>query len=478
MQHFSLKRKDLLLLSFSLLMSVSCVEIDDGLQRENNPVNDWIKDYMDVVYLWNTQIPAKTDKTLFPADYFGTLLYKTEDRFSFIAEDYAELSDLLNGVQMEAGYDFTLFRVDPVSENVVGLINYIKPHSPASFADLRRGDIFFTVNGKQLTLSNYQQLVGEMSAAHDLGVQRNNATLSIKLTVARYEENPVLLDSVYTIDGKKIAYLIFNFFSTDKGDNSYTYLKELNEIFGKYKQFPVDELILDLRYNGGGMVSVATALASMISNRTSSDLFSIEEYNSIVDKELKKEYGNDYNKTFFDDDLIIQDDAGKVISQSPLNKLTGLERLYVLTSSRTASASEMLINGLRTYMTVVLVGEKTYGKNVGMWFIYEQDAQKQKSNRWGMLPIVVRMCNSKNQSDYTHGFEVDTETDEYAVMPLLPLGDTHEPLLEAAFAHIGVQKAGSVRSAEEKLDFLPLMSSINRTPVRENMTIKKQIISR
>ena len=207
----------------------------------------------------------------------------------------------------------------------------------------------------------------------------------------------------------------------------------------------------------------------MISGRSSSDLFIIDEYNSIVDKEFKKEYGNDYNKTFFDDNLIVYDGGGKIISQNPINKLAGLTRFYVLTSYRTASASELVINGLKPYMTTVLVGEKTYGKNVAMWFLYEEDPQKQKDNRWGMLPVVVKTYNSANKSDYTNGFEANVKTDEYAVMPLLPLGDTHELLLEAAFAHIGVQAASGVRSAEKRFDSQPLMSSTDRTPVRQNM---------
>ena len=480
MQNFIFKKFSLLLFLSALFILPSCTGNEqipgEDPKKKNDPVNEWIKEWMDVVYLWNTRIPAQTDKTLFPADYFESLLYTAEDRFSYIAEDYAQLFDQLSGVQMEAGYDFTLLRESRENENVVGIINYVKPHSPASSTELKRGDIFSTINNRQLTLSNYQQLLGEMSAPHVLGIWRDGALQPLSLTVTRYEENPVLLDSIYEIDGKTIAYLVFNFFSRDKGDDSYAYLQELNAIFGKYKQANVDEVILDLRYNGGGQVSVAISLASMISNRGSSDVFSIDQYNSIVDAEYRRAFGADYNKTFFDDELIVRDAAGKTVSQNPINKLQGLNRLYVLTSSRTASASEMLINGLKPYMEVILVGEKTYGKNVGMWFIYETDTKKQKDNRWGMLPIVVKIYNKDNKSDYTNGFEANVKKDEYAEMPLLPLGDTHELLLEAALEHIGVQTANSVRRAEKGLDSQILMSSIDRTPVRKNMIVKKQMI--
>ncbi|MDR2804534.1 MAG: hypothetical protein LBB85_02675 [Dysgonamonadaceae bacterium] len=474
MQNFIFKKLRLLWL-FSIVLIIGACEGEDpeSLSQEtqtNKYINDWIQEYMDVLYLWNNRMPVKTDKTLSPDNYFNSLLYTEEDHFSYIAANYAELSDALNGVQMEAGYAFSLFFADQQEQDVVGLIDYIKPHSPASSSGLRRGDLFLTINGKSMTIHNIQELTAAMSAPHTLGIYRNNAIQDLSLTVARYEENPVLLDSIYNVGGKKIAYLIFNFFSTDNGDNSYTYLKELNEIFGKYKQTPVDELILDLRYNGGGSVSVATSLASMISNRTSSDLFSIDQYNSIVDMELKAELGNDYNKTFFDDFLIIRDADGYVIdSKTPINKL-GLQRLYVLVSQGTASASELVINGLKPYMEVILIGQKTYGKNVGMWFIYEQDPQKQQENRWGMLPVVVKTYNANNQSDYNYGFTPDIEANEYAEA-LAPLGDTREILLEKALDRIGVQPARSFRNDENGFLAPPFLSSIDRTPGRKNLII-------
>jgi len=479
MQIFNQKKLNELLLLFIVLLAYSCAKDDNAATeeiRKNQNVNGWIESNMDLLYLWNTQMPEKRNLNLNPSDFFKSLLYTEEDHFSFIAEDFAELTNLLNGVQMEAGYDFTLFLKEEGSRDVIGLVNYIKPHSPASSTDLNRGDIFFTVNGKQLTVDNYQELTDQMSAPHTLGIYRDGDIQPLSLTVDKYEENPVFLDSIYAMGGKKIAYLIYNFFASDNGDYSYSYVKELNEIFGKFKQANVNELVLDLRYDTGGQTDVATALAGMISGRNSSDLFYINQYNSIVDTELKEELkNNDYNKTFFDDYLTVQDKDGNIVDQSvPLNKLTGLSRFYVLTSRRTASASELIINGLKPYMNVVLVGETTYGKNVGMWFLYETNLQKQKDNRWGMLPIVFKIYNSQNKSDYSNGFNPNIEVDEYDAYPLLPLGDTHESLLGAALVNMGVQPASALRSAEKRPESGQLlMSSADRTPVRKNMFIKR-----
>ena len=476
MQNFISRKFGALSLFTVVLATISsCVDpVSEEIQK-NRHVNEWIQQHMNVYYLWNDRMPSKPNKNLNPSHYFDALLYKTEDRFSYIAEDYTELTDALGGIQMEAGYDFTLGSIEGSPGLVVGIINYIKPNSPASETVLKRGDIFLTINGTQLTEENYYHLLNQISAPHVLGIDEGNTIKSVSLNVIRYEENPVLLDTIYAMDNKKIAYLVFNFFASDKGDKSYTYSKELNAIFGKYKQENIDELILDLRYNGGGSVEVTIALAGMISNRTSTDLFCIDQYNSILDRELKSEYGNDYNKTFFSDFLITNyDENGRIISQNtPIHKLIGLNRLYVLTSNQTASASELIINGLKPYMDVILIGKTTYGKNVGMYLLYEKNTVKQRANRWGMLPIVTKIFNANNQSDYTHGFTPTIQANEHNALPWLPLGNTREFLLEKALDHIGVQPLNNLRSSEKEFYLHPSISSFERMPVRKNLIIPK-----
>ena len=467
----NIKKINWILLFPLFLIIISCNPDDDiGAQeiKMNKNVNEWIKSYMDALYYWNDKMPAGKNTKVSPYEYYESILYKKEDHFSFIAEDYAKLKESLSGVQLEAGYDFTLSWENEKKQNVIGIINYIKPNSPASSSDLVRGDVFYTVNGKQMTESNCQTLMNETYKAHTLGVMRNKKLQSFSLSVVKYEENPILLDSIYNINGKKIAYLIYNFFTLDKDDKSNNYIKELNNVFGKYKQANINELILDLRYNTGGLVDAATALASMISNRTKSDIFSIDEYNSILDKELRRIKGENHNKTFFEDILPKNKSSDADI---PVNKL-GIPRLYVLVSRNTASASELLINGLKPYMDVILVGETTYGKNVGMALLYEEDPKKQKYNSWAILPVVFKSFNSQNKSDYGNGFKANIEVGEqgeYSELPLLPLGNIDEILLKAALVNIGVKSASSMRSGKTELEYKPLMSSIDLTPERKNM---------
>jgi len=465
----------LFVLLLLLTINFSC-EKDDPIPQDpteiaNQNINNWILENMQTYYLWNDQIPSKTDKSLNPSDYFYSLLYK-DDRFSWIQENYTDLLDLLSGIEMEAGYDFTLMRLRLNSSDVVGIINYVKPNSPASETDLKRGDLFRTINGKNLTEDNYSELIGELSSPHTLGIidLNLNPVKDIALSVTKYAEDPVLLANVYTIAGKKIGYLVYNFFAEDNGDNTNAYAKELNTIFGQFKTTGINELILDLRYNSGGSVATCAELSSMISNRGKSDIFGLMQYNTILEQALKKQVGADYDKTYFADNIQKLDSKGNVTESVPINKLTTLNRLFVITSDRTASASEDLINGLKAYMNVILIGGVTYGKNVGSITIYEDDPVKQKTNTWGMQPIVVKFANAKGDSDFGNGFKPDAEISEYDYL-LEPLGDINEPVLLTAFAQMGVANAPASLRANKENRFISVYSSIDRTPIRRNAYI-------
>jgi C-terminal processing protease CtpA/Prc len=451
-----------------LAITFSC-EKDDPIDVESDAyINNWILQNMNAYYFWNEQIPSKTNTNLQPATYFESLLYEAEDRFSWIQEDYTDLLNQLNGVEMEAGYNFTLMQVSRDSPDVIGIINYVKRSSPASKTELKRGDFFRSINGAVLRMDNYKQLLSAISSPHTLGlVDRNlNPVKDIALSVTKFAENPVLLDTVYQIAGNKIGYLVYNFFADDNGDKTYTYAKELNAIFGRLKTAGIDDLILDFRYNGGGALTTCAELAGMIANRSGNDLFGLVQYNRFLDDYYIKTEGSDYNKIYFVDHI------GSV----PINKLSGLNRLYVITSNGTASASEFLINGLKPYMDVILIGDITYGKNVGSITIYETDAQKQKTNKWGLQPIVVKLANSQNFSDYGFGFQPDVEENEYADYPLLPLGDTNERLLRTTLVAMGVVQASASLRADKKDAFVPICSSIDRTPVRKNVYIQPEIL--
>ncbi|MDR2848632.1 MAG: hypothetical protein LBV39_05955 [Bacteroidales bacterium] len=450
-----------------MVATMTCCKDKNSENSENNPINDWILENMQVYYLWENKLPAKTDKSLYPADYFETLLYKPTDRFSWIEENYVDLMNSFSGVVKEAGYDFNLFQISGTN-NVAGGITYVKPGSPAEQAGLKRGDYFTTINKRQMTVNNYSTLLDEIGEAHTLGIITDENFTDISLSVVVYEENPILLDTIYTIESKKVGYLVYNFFAPDNGDGSKSYEKQLNTIFANFKSAPIDELVLDFRYNGGGYISTAIILSGMISNCTSADLFGFEQYNDVLTGYyLQKD--TEFDKIYFEDMITRTNARGAIIESTPIEHL-GMNRLYVLTSHGTASASELVINSLSPYLNnnIVLIGDVTYGKNVGSMTLYEKDVVKQKTNKWGMQPIVMKSANKEGFSDYGAGFPPDVAINEWDY-DIKPLGNLEEPMLQAAIDHI-FERTSQVRRSNIK-QYKHIGSSIDRTPARQNMLI-------
>jgi carboxyl-terminal processing protease len=223
---------------------------------------------------------------------------------------------------------------------------------------------------------------------------------------------------VYTFNtsGKTVGYLVYNFFSPGL-DTTAAYDKQVDAVFSKFKASGVNELVLDLRFNGGGAISSAINLASeIVPNYNSSKVFVNFQYNSTVQAQIIADpsLGQSYLINHF-------------ISKTG-NIGNNLSRLFILTSGGTASASELIINGLKPYVPVVLVGDTTYGKNVASITITDTDST---SNKWGLQPIVLKLTNSLGQSDYTKGFAPDYLNLDNSFY-LRPLGDIQEPLLNKA----------------------------------------------
>lgn len=436
-----LKIKTAILLSSIVLISVfsSCKEeeemapvVDDKPTAEeiaNIRINSWIKNVMDEVYFWLEDMKTPIVNTSDPTKYFESFLFTPTDRFSAIYPNYQELISGLSGVSTESGYEITLLRESNDNENVVALITYIKKASPAANENLKRGDLISQINGTTMTLSNYQNVLRQRSSQHSVTYRRANDAgafgdpQTVTLNSIEIEENPNFLDTVYTIENQKIGYVVYHFFApgvvnkaTEQIDNRYD--TQMDEIFAKFKSENINQLIIDFRYNGGGYVSSAVNLASLIvPNYTPEKVFSKTKYNSFLSS-----FSNFQNiQTRFRDK-----------SQNIGNQL-GDGKIYILTSSRTASASELIINGLKPYLDVVVIGAKTTGKNVGSVALEDED---DPNNPYGLLPIVTKSFNSLDQSDYGTGFIPNEEVIEFEFFPWRDFGDTRDPLLSAAIRRI------------------------------------------
>ncbi|CEA17037.1 MAG TPA: peptidase S41 [Fermentimonas caenicola] len=407
-------------------------------------VNGWIYDNMSVYYLWNDKLSKSPNYSLNPEDFFESILYKYNktsnpdgDRFSWIQEDYTELLGNLSGVAShEIGFEYILVGTDATLKQYYALVLYAMHGTDAELKGINRGRFITKINGQNITADNYKNLFGgtgtkKLSMAdfvYNETEKRYILQSSGDVTINMHNyfaENPIYLDTIYTVANNKIGYLVYNFFARDNGDKSNNYDKELISKLSNFKSKGVNEMVLDLRYNSGGAVSSAIALASaLVKNRSTKNVLTTSQYNSILHNALIKEEGANYNKDYFIDKII-----GTTVAIPEMN----LPRLYVLTSGWTASASEFIINGLKPYMDVILIGETTYGKNVGSITIYEDDDPK---NKWGMQPIVVKFANSLGFSDFTAGFTPDYEIDEFENLYLYSFGDTNDPLLGKALSLI------------------------------------------
>lgn len=388
-------------------------------------VNDWIYSMMEELYYWNDQLPAQPNKNQGPKEFFDGLL-SDEDRFSVIVPNYQDLMNSLNGVNMEAGYEFQLVRPDKSAEDVEAVLLYVKNNSPAAQAGLKRGDVITGINGSAMNLSNYKSLVGKTYSDHSITYKRYNSEAGefeiqpdLSLGVVQLAENPHFLDTVYTIEGKKIGYYVYNFFSPGSGKE---YDLEMDQIISDFRSKGITDIVLDLRYNSGGAVSSAKNLGSLLGRGVDkTKIFYENRWNAAYQEYWEGRAGGD--------DIL----RGKFLDKAEKigDKLTG--KLYVLVGSRTASASEMIINGLKPYMDVYLVGEKTVGKNVGSIPVEDSD---NPDNEYGILPIVFQVYNSQGFSDYSKGFIPDAELRELDHLPFKQLGDVEEPLLARAIADI------------------------------------------
>jgi carboxyl-terminal processing protease len=430
-------------LSFFFLFT-ACQKDDPSPANTNNTyVNDWILDNMNFWYLWNDKLPASPDKTKDPEAFFTSLLNTPQDRFSWIQDNYIELLNSLQGISKEAGFEFVLYKESETSDNVIAQIVYIKPNSPAASTVLKRGDIISKINDQQITVSNYKTLLDALHANFTVKYKPLNidgktfgGEQSLSLNVVEYTEDPNFLSKVIDSNGRKIGYYVYNFFASGIDSDTVKYDKEMDNVFNDFKAQGITDLVIDLRYNSGGSEVSAKNLASLIGPSVDdTKIFFKRQYNSKVEDEIL----NGSNS----DGFLVSKFANK--NDNIGSQLTD-GRVYILTSSRTASASELIINALKPYMDVYLIGATTYGKNVGSISIYEENDAK---NKWGMQPIVVKAFNSLDQSDYGSGFVPNIENKDNSVF-IYPLGDERENLLSLAIAQItGVAQPGRAASKQD-----------------------------
>ncbi|BDB54866.1 hypothetical protein GENT5_11710 [Flavobacterium ammoniigenes] len=432
----------------------------------NLEVQNFIWKGLNQYYLWQTDVANLADNRFanqaaldafltnykVPQDLFDALrVSPTIDRFSWMVDDYVTLEQSLQGISKNNGVEFGLSYKPNSTTEVFGYVRYIIPGSDASTKDIRRGEIFTAVNGTPLTTTNYQSLLFGTNDNYTLNMADYNGTTfssngkTVQLTKTTLSENPILIKNVITVGAKKIGYLMYNGFYAD-------FDSQLNAAFGDFKTQGITDLVLDLRYNSGGSVRTATYLASMITGQFTGKVFAKQQWNTKINSYFET---NDPNglRNFFTDK----------IGSTPINSVN-MSKVYILTTKSSASASELVINGLKPHINVVQIGDVTTGKNVGSVTLYDSPdfsaTNRNPKHKYAMQPIVLKIVNSDGFGDYFNGLTPTHELKE-TISTFGVLGDVNEPLLKLAIAKITGTGKMTTQSTGTQFNFFRDSKSMN-----------------
>lgn len=436
------------LLSFTLVFTSCFEDFDDNVQEAStSEIQNFIYRGLNFFYLYKADTPELANNAFendgelndFLDNYetpeaLFNFLKSDQDNFSILVDDYIALENAINGVSVSNGMEFGLVFYPDMSGNLFGYVRYVLPNTDAASEGLQRGDIFNSVDGQQLTETNFNDLLS--SDSYTIGLATfDGQTITpiqeeIELTKTQYIENPVFLARTLDVDGQNVGYIMYNAFTRN-------FDEELNNAFGQFQADGVTELVLDLRYNGGGSVETATDLASMITGQFNNQIFYTEEWNA----DRQEEYAE---PGFFD---------GTISNGNDTNSLN-LTRVYVLTTRRSASASELVINSLAPYIDVIQIGQNTAGKFQASFILYDAPApnfsrsQANPGHTYAMLPLVFKTVNAAGNTDFIDGLVPDIEQNE-DFSNLGMLGDPNEPFLATALSQISGAPRPTLRNTLE-----------------------------
>ena len=409
-------------------------------------IHEFIWTALNDYYLWQEEVPSLADEIKpigsaryrelikpypEPESFFESLKYE-QDKYSLIRSNYEDIENSIKGIDANNGLKFILSRYGS-GENILGVVTHILAESDAATKDIKRGDIFTSVDGQNLNLNNYRELLFGDNLNYTLNMaDLNNNLLSpngknISLTkTENFQSNPIQISKIINTGASKIGYLMYNQFAEGFDD-------DLNNVFSSFKAEQINDLILDLRYNGGGLVRSAVNLAGMITGQFNGEVFAKYLWN----KKLMTYFNTDLER--FSSQLEINF-SESLADGTPINSLN-LSRVYIITSGRSASSSELVINGLSPYINVIQVGDNTYGKNVGgpaaLYDYIDNDGTKHPNHTYAIYCMTFYSANSNDFYDYADGLAPQEELklkEDLANMGTL--GENSDPLLALTIQHI------------------------------------------
>jgi carboxyl-terminal processing protease len=439
----------------------------------------WVHSYMDEAYLWYSEMPAvnagqaqfsdTTNVGLSLDNYFNALRTqartasgKLKDEFSFTYPTKLWNELIGSGIVSGYGIEWHGDAWDALPRNI--RIAYVEPNSPAALAGLQRGDELLTVDGvsDEVALDSageetlYRALFPSTHGnVHSFTFARAGVgTLSRNLTSAAVTKQPVPTTQVIDDGGRKVGYIVFN-------DHLASAEQGLIDAVNQLKTAAVDDLVLDLRYNGGGYLYIASQLSYMVAgpSRTAGKNFERVIHNN-------KRSAENEDTPFFDTSCIL-DASYNCTNEQPLPTLN-LSRVTVITTGSTCSASEAIINGLRGVdVTVNVIGDTTCGKPYGF--------TARDNCGISYFPIEFQGINAKGFGDYADGFNATCPAgDDFS----RERGDTQEGMLSAALYHLrtGACDLTAAQSARRSVlsGGAQAQPRLLRGPERENRIVLKR----
>ncbi|MCC8035217.1 MAG: PDZ domain-containing protein [Rikenellaceae bacterium] len=462
---------NLLMVIVSVLPVLSC-NTDDNEGGEpgdsaDKVANEWVYGFMQTDYLWLEDIPSSVNTGLRYDEFFRSLLSVNDGRpdedrkygfYSYIEKIDKTLTTRADDhLTVSYGFDYIItqtYLYDPrvSTENAYGKIYAtvvsVTKGSPAETAGLKRGDHIFKIGGRELTTANYLDLLPSLHASTETSsvtftlceltetqfnrvketidgntvyvpiVTREEASSATTLKAASISETPVYTANILTESTKKVGYLVYNEF--ERGGDQGVFDSQLIDVFGDFSGSGIDELILDLRYNPGGYVSSCQLLASLIVPASMT--------------------GNTFQTSVFRN---ASPTTWRYTSQA---NTVGLNKIYIIGTSHSASASEALLHCLRASgIEVIHIGNRTEGKNVGMTLHSSDELQGNQAlaiqgYEYRVWPVTFTIQDVNGETYSRDGID-PKEKGGYVIyedygIDFPELGDRSEPLLAAALYHI------------------------------------------
>ena len=384
------------LLMISIAFLVITCERDILNPEQNKLTKSVLYDVMKEWYLWYDAMPAVN-----PDDYHSlnalldALRYNPTDRWSYVmsTEEY----DMYYNRGEYIGHGVGLIGDDEGSL----WTGWVYLDSPAENQGVERGWQILSINGENITNeTNLDSLLGD----DEVGVVNSftfrtpeGQTTNLNIEKQIVDINSVLYSDIINLNNIKVGYLVYQHFLVSS-------VTELDAVFKEFQDNQIDDIIVDLRYNPGGQVDVAQHLGSLIAG----------EY-AIKRDFVKLEYNDQKSERNLTRPFL---DLEYMMTPTP-------ERVFFITTSRSASASELVINGLMGLMgltrpfEIYLVGDDTHGKPVGSISARFVDST--------LIPITFRYMNRKDEGDFFDGLPANSYIEEDITKEF---GDPEEKLLQ------------------------------------------------